>query len=91
MSGTLSPKLHHEVCAAYEETRRNVIEGYLENAKVNGYAVMVRNGFLAWTRATIDRFNAQHRSEFDSCTEVVPWATEVETLVANIILDRLEV
>ena len=89
MSTPYTEILHGKVCAAYEEARRSAIGGYPQCGKVNGHSVMVRNGFLAWTRATMDRFTAHHRSDRSSAPGT-PCTTEIESLLANIILQRLE-
>lgn len=93
MSGSISAAyseiLQNNICAIYEDMRRSAIGGGPESGRANGHSVMVRNGFLAWARATLDRVTAQHQPERPSVPGT-PCTTEIESLFANIILERLE-
>ena len=86
---TILPKLVLEtICAQYEEARKTVIGDSVGPVRPNGYAVLVRHGLLTWMNITVDGLKAP-RSE-TARSAPAPWAAEIEDLLANIILERME-
>lgn len=86
----LSRKTIDRVCQKYEEIRKFFVGDFSTATRPEGYAVMVRNGMLAWMRVMVDQFDLQISDSMSCNNSQKDLASKIESIITNIILERLE-
>ncbi len=74
----------------YEETRACVLKPSFKQERPDGFALVVRGGLLAWTNVIAEGTRLRSQATIETIKKPAEWANEVETVVANIILNRME-